>query len=83
MGIQNDHQYTITQTKLRELEQALADLAVNPSNLSDRLLQAEKQGIQVLIDRLHSEMVEYDRLKPLASVEDLAIARKQSTLSGN
>lgn len=61
--IQNEHQYKITQTKLRELEKALANLDVNPSNLSPRLLQAEKQGIQVLIDRLRSEIVEYDRLK--------------------
>lgn len=77
--IQNEHQYKVTQTKLRELGQASIDLAVNSCNLSERLLQAEKQGIQVLIDRLKSEIVEYDNLKQqrtpiqIASIEDLAV----------
>jgi HTH-type transcriptional regulator / antitoxin HipB len=77
--IQNEHQYKVTQTKLRELEQSSIDLDVNRSNLSDRLLQAEKQGIKVLIDRLRSEVVEYDNLKQqrtpiqISSIEELAI----------
>jgi HTH-type transcriptional regulator / antitoxin HipB len=61
--IQNEHQYKITQTKLRELAQSLTDFDVNWATLTERLLQAEKKGIQVLIDRLHLEIVEYDRLK--------------------
>ncbi len=64
---------------MRELEQSLIDLDINIYNLSERLLQAEKQGIQVLIDRLKSEVVEYDNLKQqktsiqIGSIEDLAV----------
>ena len=52
----------ITQTQVRELEQDLTDLDTNPSNFTQRLLQAEKNGIQILLDRLLSEIVEYDNL---------------------
>jgi HTH-type transcriptional regulator / antitoxin HipB len=77
--IQNEHQYKITQTKLRELEQSLADLDVSRGNLTERLWQAEKKGIQVLIDRLRSEIAEYDNLKlqktpiKIGSIDELAI----------
>ncbi|NJM75749.1 MAG: helix-turn-helix transcriptional regulator [Acaryochloridaceae cyanobacterium RU_4_10] len=78
--IQNEHQYKITQTKLKELKQDWAKLDINPANLSPRLLQAEKRGIQVLIERLQAEIVEYDNLKQkktlikVNSIEELAIA---------
>lgn len=78
--IQNEHQYKITHTKLLELERAIVSLETNPTNLSERLLKAEKKGIQVLIERLQSEIVEYDNLKQqkvaiqITSVDDLAIA---------
>lgn len=77
--IQNEHQYKVTQTKLRELEQASIDLDINERNLSARLLQAEKKGIQVLVDRLKLEIIDYDNLKQqrtpiqIGSIEDLAI----------
>lgn len=77
--IQNEHQYKVTQTKLRELEQSLVDLDINSYNFSERLLQAEKQGIQVLLNRLRLEIVEYDNLKQqktsiqIGSIEDLAV----------
>jgi HTH-type transcriptional regulator / antitoxin HipB len=77
--IQNEHQYKITQTKLRELEQALADLDVNRQSLSERLWQAEKNGVTVLLDRLQSEIIEYDNLKQrktliqIGSIDELAI----------
>lgn len=61
--IQNEHQYKVTQTKLRELEQSLIALDSKSGNLSARLLLAEKSGVQVLIDRLCAEIVEYDNLK--------------------
>ena len=63
----------------RELEQASIDLDSSSHNLSERLLQAEKKGIQVLIDRLRLEVVEYDNLKQqrtpiqIGSIEHLAI----------
>jgi HTH-type transcriptional regulator / antitoxin HipB len=77
--IQNEHQYKVTQTKLRELEQSLVNLDVNRGNLTERLLQAEQNGIQVLIDLLRLELVEYDNLKQqrtpiqIGSLDELAI----------
>jgi HTH-type transcriptional regulator / antitoxin HipB len=77
--IQNEHQYKVTQTKLRELEQSLVNLDVNRGNLTERLLQGEKNGIQVLIDLLRLELVEYDNLKQqrtpiqIGSLDELAI----------
>lgn len=85
--IQNEHQYKVTQTKLRELEKSLLDLDVERSNLSVRLLQAEKKGIQVLIDRLRSEVVEYDNLKQqktpiqISSIDELAIGLIKARIS--
>jgi HTH-type transcriptional regulator / antitoxin HipB len=61
--IQNQHQYRVTNSKLKDLEQSLAELANNPRGLSARLLQSEKAGLQVWIDRLKAEIDEYDRLK--------------------
>jgi hypothetical protein len=63
MTIQNEHQYQVTQSKLRQLERDLVNLETNPSNLSERLRQAESQGIKVLIARLNSEMAQYNALK--------------------
>ena len=77
--IQNDHQYRVTQTKLRDLEQSLSNLDSNRGNLTERLLKAEKKGIQVLIDRLSAEIAEYDNLKQhktaieIASIDELAL----------
>jgi HTH-type transcriptional regulator / antitoxin HipB len=85
--IQNEHQYKVTQTKLRELEQSLIDLDINSSNLSERLLQAEKKGVQVLIDRLCAEIVEYDNLKQqrtpiqIHSLDELAIGLIKARIS--
>jgi HTH-type transcriptional regulator / antitoxin HipB len=85
--IQNEHQYKVTQTKLRELEQYLIDLDLNSDNLSERLLQAEKKGIQVLIDRLYAEIVEYDNLKQqrtpiqICSLDELAIGLIKARIS--
>ena len=85
--IQNEHQYKVTQTKLRELEQASINLDINLSHLSERLLQAEKKGIQVLIDRLQLEVVEYDDLKEqrtpiqIGSIEELAIGLIKARIS--
>jgi HTH-type transcriptional regulator / antitoxin HipB len=85
--IQNEHQYKVTQTKLRELEQSLIDLDINSGNLSERLLQAEKKGLQILTDRLYSEIVEYDNLKQqrtpiqICSLDELAIGLIKARIS--
>jgi HTH-type transcriptional regulator / antitoxin HipB len=85
--IQNEHQYKVTQTKLRELEQSLIDIDINSGNLSKRLLQAEKNGVQVLVDRLCAEIVEYDNLKQqrtpiqICSLDELAIGLIKARIS--
>jgi HTH-type transcriptional regulator / antitoxin HipB len=61
--IQNQHQYKVTNSKLKDLEQSLVELTNNPRGLSERLLQAEKAGLQIWIDRLKAEVDEYDRLR--------------------
>jgi HTH-type transcriptional regulator / antitoxin HipB len=85
--IQNEHQYKVTQTKLRELEQSLIDVDINSDNLSERSLQAEKKGVQVLIDRLGAEIVEYDNLKQqrtpiqICSLDELAVGLIKARIS--
>jgi hypothetical protein len=49
--IQNQHQYKVTNSKLKDLQQSLVELANNPRGLSERLLQAEKVGLQIWIGR--------------------------------
>jgi HTH-type transcriptional regulator / antitoxin HipB len=66
--IQNKHQYKVTNSKLKELEQSLANLAANPDGLSERLFQAQRAGLQVWIDRLKAELAEYDELQQGESV---------------
>jgi HTH-type transcriptional regulator / antitoxin HipB len=66
--IQNKHQYKVTNSKLKELEQSLANLAANPEGLSERLWQSQQAGVRVWIDRLTAEIAEYDRLQQGESV---------------
>jgi HTH-type transcriptional regulator / antitoxin HipB len=66
--IQNKHQYKVTNSKLKELEQSLANLAANPDGLSERLFQAQRAGLQVWIKRLKAELAEYDELQQGESV---------------
>ncbi len=66
--IQNQHQYKVTNSKLKELEQSLAHLTDNPEELSDRLLKAQQAGLQVWIDRLKADVVEYERLQQGESI---------------
>lgn len=55
--IQNHSQYRNTKLKLKEFEQSLIDLDNNPDKLSPRLLEAQKAGLQVWIDRLKSQII--------------------------
>jgi HTH-type transcriptional regulator / antitoxin HipB len=66
--IQNKHQYKVTNSKLKELEHSLANLAANPEGLSERLWQSQQAGVRVWIDRLTAEIAEYDRLQQGESV---------------
>jgi HTH-type transcriptional regulator / antitoxin HipB len=76
--IQNERQYKITQTKLRDLVLDLATLDVLDSDLHPRLLLARKTSLNILIGELQQEIAGYERLKsgqitkfPIDSLQDL------------
>jgi HTH-type transcriptional regulator / antitoxin HipB len=78
--IQNEHQYKVTQNKLKELEQTLAELFQIKDALRSRQFSSRKNGLQMMIDSLRKEIEEYDALKQqqtpieLASIQELPIA---------
>jgi HTH-type transcriptional regulator / antitoxin HipB len=61
--IQNERQYKITQTKLRELEKDLEELENPDSNLHPRKIVARKNSLNILIGELQQEVMEYNQLK--------------------
>ena len=76
--IQNERQYKITQTKLRDLKLDRAALDLPDFDLHPRLILARKNSLNILIGELEQEIAEYDRLKsgqidkwPLESLQDL------------
>ena len=76
--IQNERQYKITQTKLRDLKLDCSALDVPDSDLHPRLILARKNSLNILIGELEQEIAEYDRLKsgqinkwPISSLQDL------------
>ena len=76
--IQNERQYRITQTKLREFEQQLADLDFEDSNLHPRQVIGWRNSYNLTIRELKHELTEYEQLKSgniltfgLASLRDL------------
>jgi HTH-type transcriptional regulator / antitoxin HipB len=78
--IQNERQYKITQTKLRDLEQDLLAVEAPESELHPRKILARKNSLNILITELQQEITEYDRLKsgkvtkfPIDSLKDLPV----------
>jgi HTH-type transcriptional regulator / antitoxin HipB len=78
--IQNERQYKITQTKLRDLEQDLLAVEAPESELHPRKILARKNSLNILITELQQEITEYDRLKsgkvtkfPINSLKDLPV----------
>jgi HTH-type transcriptional regulator / antitoxin HipB len=76
--IQNERQYKITQTKLRDLLLDRAALDLPDFDLHPRLILARKNSLNILIGELEQEIAEYDRLKsgqitkfPIESLQDL------------
>jgi HTH-type transcriptional regulator / antitoxin HipB len=76
--IQNERQYKITQTKLRDLKLDRAALDLPDFDLHPRLILARKNSLDILIGELEQEIAEYDRLKsgqidkwPIESLQDL------------
>jgi HTH-type transcriptional regulator / antitoxin HipB len=63
MMIQNERQYRITQTKLREFEQQLADLDPQDPNLHPRQVIGWTNSYQLTIRQLQQELADYEQLK--------------------
>ena len=61
--IQNERQYRITQTKLREFEQHLADLDPEDPNLHPRQITGWTNSYNLTIRQLKQELAEYEQLK--------------------
>jgi HTH-type transcriptional regulator / antitoxin HipB len=61
--IQNERQYKITQTKLREFERDLADLDPPDPNLHPRQVTGWTNSYKLTISQLKQELVEYEQLK--------------------
>jgi HTH-type transcriptional regulator / antitoxin HipB len=57
--IQNERQYKITQTKLRDLLLDRAALNLPDSDLHPRLMLARKNSLNILIGELEQEIAEY------------------------
>ena len=77
--IQNEHQYKVTQNKLKNLEQASVELFAIKNTLNPRQFSSRKKGLQLKIDSLTEEIEEYNSLKQktsikLSSIQDLPVA---------
>jgi HTH-type transcriptional regulator / antitoxin HipB len=76
--IQNERQYRITQTKLREFERELAALDPPDPNLHPRQVVGWTNSYNLTIRQLKQELAEYEQLKSgniltfvLGSIDDL------------
>ena len=58
--IQNERQYKITQTKLRDLKLDRSTLDLPDSDLHPRLMLARKNSLNILIRELEQEIAEYE-----------------------
>jgi HTH-type transcriptional regulator / antitoxin HipB len=61
--IQNERQYKVTQTKLRELEQASTNIDLEDPNLHPRQILSQKNSYNRIIGTLKQELAEYEELK--------------------
>jgi HTH-type transcriptional regulator / antitoxin HipB len=78
--IQNERQYKITQTKLREFEQELAAIEPENSDLHPRQVIGWTNSYNLTIRKLKQEIEEYEQLKsgkvtnfPINSLQDLPL----------
>jgi HTH-type transcriptional regulator / antitoxin HipB len=61
--IQNERQYKVTQTKLKELEQASANTELEDHSLHPRQILSQKNSYNKIIGTLKQEIAEYEELK--------------------
>ena len=87
--IQNERQYRITQTKLREFEQQLAALDPEDPNLHPRQVIGWRNSYNLTIRELKQELAEYEQLKSgdiltfgLASLRDLPPTLIKARIAG-
>lgn len=78
--IQNEHQYKVTQNKLKDLEGALDELIKIKNTLHPRQFSSHQKGLQLSINSLRQELEEYDNLRAqqtsikITSIKELPIA---------
>ena len=79
--IQNERQYKVTQTKLRELEQIHNSIDLEDTSLHPRQVLSQKNSYNKIISTLKQEIAEYEELKSgriavvqIESFNDLPIA---------
>ncbi|MCY7367757.1 MAG: helix-turn-helix domain-containing protein [Chamaesiphon sp.] len=86
--IQNERQYKVTQVKLRELEQASANIVTGSASLHPRQILSQTNSYNKIIGALKQEIAEYEELKSgqiekiqLKSLADLPIALIKARIS--
>jgi HTH-type transcriptional regulator / antitoxin HipB len=77
--IQNEHQYKVTQNKLKDLERALVELLEIENTLHPRQFSSRQKGLHLKINDLSQEIEEYNNLKQqtsikISSIQDLPVA---------
>jgi HTH-type transcriptional regulator / antitoxin HipB len=61
--IQNERQYKVTQTKLKELEQASVNIELEDPSLHPRQILSQKNSYNKIIGTLKQDLAEYEELK--------------------
>ena len=85
--IQNEHQYKVTQGAIKDLQQAIEKLLEHSEDLHPRQVSAVQNSFQTQIDRMQSQLLEYDELKAgrveikMGSIEDLPKVLIQKRIS--
>lgn len=78
--IQNQHQYQVTQNKLKELERGLVELLEIKETLRPRQFSARQNSLSGMIETLKQEIAEYESLTKqqnpikIASIKELPLA---------
>jgi HTH-type transcriptional regulator / antitoxin HipB len=61
--IQNEHQYKVSQGKIKEIEQSLDQLYKEKSSLHPRQFKMRENGLQGILAEIQEEIEKYDALK--------------------
>jgi HTH-type transcriptional regulator / antitoxin HipB len=85
--IQNEYQYKVTKSKIGDLARVLTTLATEAESLPPLMVEATRNGFQTQINRMQTELQEYDDLKAgkieitMSSIEDLPKVLIQKRIS--